>query len=144
MPRVGDIYRLVTLQTKTVNENAFKNEVIKAMLTGPPTVRSVYVVDEDGHLKGIITLNHILKGIAVQQGLATGNIDLKSPFKLFRYTPFGKARDMMRSPVHVTRNTKLQEALEKMIQQHMNELPVVDEEGKVIGDLNAFELLKFV
>jgi len=47
-------------------------------------------------------------------------------------------------PVYVTKGNKLQEALEKMVQQRMNELPVVDEDGKVIGDLNAFELLKFV
>ncbi|HBX23530.1 MAG TPA: CBS domain-containing protein [Desulfotomaculum sp.] len=81
MPQVGDIYQLFTCTAKTINENASTHEVIEAMLTGSPMVRSVYVVDDAEDLKGIITLNHIMKGIAVQQGLATGDMDFKSPFK---------------------------------------------------------------
>ncbi|HBX23531.1 MAG TPA: hypothetical protein DEF34_07880 [Desulfotomaculum sp.] len=50
----------------------------------------------------------------------------------------------MHPPVYATKDTKLKKALEKMVSGHLNELPVVDEHGKVIGDLNAFELLKFV
>ncbi len=144
MPQVGDIYQLLTCKAKIINENASKQEVIEAMLSGSPMVRSVYVVDDAGRLKGIITLGHIMQGIALQQGLVTGNMDFKSPSKLFRYSPFGSAKDTMLPPVYVAKNTKLQEALEKMLQQRNNELPVVDEDGKVIGDLNAFELLKFV
>lgn len=114
------------------------------MLAGSPMARAVYVVDDDSKLKGIITLGHIIKGIAVQQGLATGDNNFKSPYKLLQYSPFGSAKDIMGPPVYVTKETKLQDALEKMVLRHINELPVVDEKGKVIGDLNAFELLKFV
>ena len=105
--------------------------------------RSVYVVDDAGHLKGIITLGQIMKGIAVQEGLGTRDNDFKSPYKLFQYSPFGLAKDIMGPPAYVTKNTKLQAALETMVLGRINELPVVDEDGKVIGDLNAYELLKF-
>lgn len=114
------------------------------MLSGSPMSRAVYVVDETGHLKGIITLNSIMKGIAVQQGLNPGDMDFTSPFKLLRYLPSGTVKDIMRPPLLLTKNTKLQEALEIMVSERIDELPVVDEDGKVIGDLNAFELLKFV
>jgi len=144
MPQVGDIYQLLTCDAKTVNENAPKKEVIKAMLSGSPMARTVYVVDDAGQLKGVITLGHIMKGFAVQQGLDTGDNDFKSPFKLFRYSPFGLAKDIMGQPVYVTKDTKLQAALEKMVLGHIDELPVVDADGKVIGDLNAFEMLKFI
>ncbi len=53
---VGDIYRLLTLKPKVVNEKTSQEEVIDAMLSGSPVVRSVYVVDDSGTLKGIITL----------------------------------------------------------------------------------------
>ena len=144
MPRVGDIYQLLTCNPKTINENASQQEVIEAMLSGSPLARSVYAVDDAGHLKGIITLNNIMQGIAIQKGLAIRDIDFKSPFKLLRYTPFALARDIMGTPIYVTRDTKLQDALEKMVSELINELPVVDGDGKIIGDLNAFELLKFV
>lgn len=144
MPQVGDIYQLLTCEAKTVNENAPKKEVIEVMLSGSPMAHTVYVVDDTGQLKGIITLGHIMKGIAVQQGLDTGNYDFKSPYKLFQYSPFGLAKDIMGQPVYVTKDTNLQAALEKMVLGHIDELPVLDTDGKVIGDLNAFEILKFI
>ena len=144
MPKVGDIYQLLTCQAKTVSENSSKQEVIEVMLSGSPMARAVYVVDDVGKLKGIITLGHIMKGLAVQQGLATRDNNFKSPYKLLQYSPFGLAKDIISPPVYVTKETNLQEALEKMVFQRINELPVVDEAGMVIGDLNAFELLKFV
>jgi len=115
MPQVGDIYQLLTCNAKIINENASKHEVIEAMLTGSPMVRSVYVVDDAEQLKGIITLDQIIKGIAVQQGLATGDMDFMSPFKLLSYSPFGAAKDIMHPPVHATKDTKLKKALEKMV-----------------------------
>ncbi|MEW6458705.1 MAG: CBS domain-containing protein [Bacillota bacterium] len=48
----------------------------------------------------------------------------------------------MKPPVSVTKETKLEAALEKMLARGVSELPVVDADGRVIGDLNAFELLK--
>ena len=144
MPRVKDIYQLLTCEAKTVNETASKQEVIKVMTSGSPLARSVYVVDNEGKLKGTIALGDVIKGIAVQKGLTPGSNDFKSIFKLFQYSPYGAARDMMRPPVYATMNMKLQEALEIMIDSRLNELPVINDEGKVIGDLNAFELLKLL
>jgi CBS domain-containing protein len=51
---------------------------------------------------------------------------------------------MMRAPVQVTKESELQTALKKMADNNLSELPVTDNEGKIIGDLNAFEVLKFI
>ncbi len=64
--------------------------------------------------------------------------------KLFELSPFGTAADMMQLPVFLTKETELQAALKKMVDNNLYELPVTDEEGRVIGDLNAFEILKFI
>lgn len=140
---VKDIYQMLTCEYKAVKESATKQEIIEALLEGSPLVRSVCVVDEGGKLMGIITLADIMKGIAVQSGYNSGVIDLKSSRKLFQYSPFSKAGDIMSPPVYVSLDMKFQTALEKMIEHELDELPVIDEQGRLIGDLNAFELLQF-
>jgi CBS domain-containing protein len=143
MPTVGDIHKLLTCEPKMVNEKASRKEVVEVMLSGSPIARSVYVVDDSGRLKGVITLGDVLKGIAVQKGEAHVE-DAQSPFKLFQFSPFSIAKDIMGPAVFVTRDTKLQKALGKMVNRRRNELPVVDADRRVIGDLNAYELLKYL
>lgn len=142
--KVKDIYKLLTCQAKVIKENANKQEAVSTVLSGSPVSRSVYVVDDHRRLKGIITLEEIIKGVAVKSGIMPHDLNLNTPFQLLHYSPFGTARDLMAPPVSVTLETRLQEALEKMVEYRLNELPVVDDEGKIVGDLNAFEMLKFI
>jgi CBS domain-containing protein len=141
---VGDVYQLITTEAKTINENAQKQEVIDVILAGSNITRSVYVVDILGKLRGIITIDDIIGSIAVRTGYTPSSLSIKSAQKLFVLSPFGYAGDMMRAPVQVTKKTQLQTALEKMAEHDLSDLPVTDEEGRVIGDLSAFVILKFV
>lgn len=69
---------------------------------------------------------------------------METAHKLFVLSPFGTASDMMRAAVQVTKKSDLQTALKKMADNNLSDLPVIDEDGKVIGELNAFEFLKFI
>lgn len=144
MPKVGDVYRLITCQPKIVREDAPFSAVVEAMTTGSPVGRSVYVVDAEGRLKGIVGLVDVLKGVAVRQGIPLNGNSFKSPFKLLQYSAAARAGDLMRPPLSVTVEVSFQAAMEKMVARSVTELPVVDAEGRVIGDLNAFELLRFM
>lgn len=141
---VGDVYQLITTEPKTVHENAQKQEVINTLLTGSKTSHSVYVTNSLGILRGIITSGDIINSIAIRIGHIPRDLSMKSAHKLFVLSPFGTASDMMRPPVQVKKKSDLQSALKKMADNNLSELPVTDEEGKVIGELNAFEFLKCI
>ncbi|MDD4238961.1 MAG: CBS domain-containing protein [Desulfotomaculaceae bacterium] len=141
---VGDVYQLITTEAKTIDENAPKQEVISVFLSGSNLTHCVYVVNSLGKLQGIITMNDIIDSIALKIGYTPRSLNVISVPKLFELSPFGTASDMMRAPVYVTEQSELQAALKKMADHNLSELPVTDEEGKVIGDLNAFEILKFI
>jgi CBS domain-containing protein len=143
-PTVGDVYRLITKEAKTIDQNAKKHEVVKILLSGSTATRSVYVVNDIGQLKGIITVGDVIASIAVRTGHIPRRLSIKTAYKLFKLSGFGVAGDMMRAPVRVTKESELQTALEKMADNNLSELPVTDKEGKIIGDLNAFEVLKFI
>ena len=40
----------------------------------------------------------------------------------------------------VKRSDKLTKALQIMVEDHFTDLPVVDDDGKLIGELNSFEI----
>ncbi len=50
--------------------------------------------------------------------------------------------EFMETPVMVTNEHKVLDALRKMVEYHLNDLPVVDEKGKIIGELNSLEILE--
>lgn len=141
---VGDVYQLITTEPKTINENAQKQEVINTILSEPHTTRSLYVTNSHGILRGIITIEEIINNIAIRTGHIPRDMSIKSARKLFVLSPFGTAGDMMRSPVKVTKESDLHTALKKMADNNLTELPVTDDEEKVIGELNAFTFLKCI
>lgn len=141
---VGDVYQLITTEAKTIDENAPKQEAIEVMLSGASSTHSVYVINSIGKLRGVITVDDIIDSIAVRIGYIPKNLSIKTARKLFVLSTFGTASDMMRKPVHVTKESDLQTALKKMADNNLTDLPVVDEDGKIIGDLNAIEILKCI
>jgi CBS domain-containing protein len=50
---------------------------------------------------------------------------------------------LMRDPVTVKQDTELLEALRKMEEARMNDLPVVDADYKIVGELSGMEILRF-
>ena len=46
----------------------------------------------------------------------------------------------MEPPVYVKPKNKLTEALFRMLDEHMNDIPVVDDNMKLLGELNSMEL----
>jgi len=74
--------------------------------------RKAYVVDAGEHLKGTITMES------------------------------DAATDLMAKPVPVTRATPIGEIVRRVVEEHLNDFPVVDEAGRLIGEVNTHSLLK--
>nr|WP_315988426.1 CBS domain-containing protein [Desulforamulus aquiferis] len=100
MITVGAVHCLITTLPKCVNIKASKQEILETMLNGSPFTRAVYVTSDDGVLEGIITLQDVLEGLVISLGY-NPHEEIKTSQKLFKYSPFGTAGDIMKSPVFV-------------------------------------------
>jgi CBS domain-containing protein len=98
------------------------------------------VVDKDGKLKGIITPREVLKTVEVRE------------FETIRY-PFFEgaeilglltskyAKDMMSAPISVREDDEVEKAIDIMLDYGFFEVPVVDEEERVLGEINYFNII---
>ncbi len=135
--RVKDIMELITREAPIVHENSPLLNVLEEMVKDPKT-QSVYVVDKDGKLCGIITMS-----IALQY--------LYYPYIPPEYLEFdisvvegvnALARDVMLPPIYVREEDSLKDAFQKMFEYHLQEIPVVDNDLHVVGDLHGMELIQ--
>jgi CBS domain-containing protein len=117
-------------------------EVVHAMVQGSRR-RLVYVVDSGGKLKGAISLD-----------------DLKDV--IFRYYLDGKIRDALVVTEHIAElfssetaedvmdadlivcrdHERLQDVITRMIERDVKDMAVIDQEGRVIADLDILDLLQ--
>jgi CBS domain-containing protein len=134
---VGDVYELIVRTPTSVREDAQVREVIDGMLSNPLS-RKVYVVDGQGKLKGIITTETILRLIGYRTGVRqTG---ATSFYRFLRDMFKEDVIRLMTSTRSVTREDKLTTAMDIMLRDHVNDLPVVDADGRLVGELISLEL----
>ena len=135
--KVEDVMNLVTKTAAVVKESDNLKEVLKVMVKDPKT-QSVYVVNNRKQLVGIITLN-----IALQY-LYNEYIPpeyIKFDISVIEGTK-AEAKELMIPPIYVKKDDPIGKAFQKMFEFHLHELPVVDDNMHVIGDLNALELVQ--
>jgi len=132
---VRDAYRLVVPEPVVVTKGMSLHDVIGRIVEDPRT-RSAYVVDSRQRLLGMIGLKQMLT--AVERSLAV--FDKGRAAKRIAPPPFS-VEDYMFMPVTVSPDDRLISALKKMIEHDFEDLPVVDENGYLIGELNGFEVL---
>lgn len=90
---------------------------------------------------GIITVKELLKVLVVREEISGGKP--LSTGQLFLYVSKNTtASDIMSSPISVKKSDSLEKALDKFVNYGLEELPVIDENGVIIGDLDAYELLQ--
>ncbi|MFH1391699.1 MAG: CBS domain-containing protein [Candidatus Diapherotrites archaeon] len=94
--------------------------------------RTVFVVDESKNLIGVITIHEIFDYV----------FDEMKPKILnwFNKKKHLKAKDIMRPPITISLDDALDDALRAAKASNLQDLPVC-EDGKVVGELDCFELL---
>jgi CBS domain-containing protein len=98
------------------------------------------VVDKNGKLVGIITPRELLKAAEV-----SGYGGVRHPFfsgrEALHLLSSDYARDIMSSPVSVKPDDEVQKAIDIMLYNGFYEVPVVDNNGKVVGEINYFGII---
>ncbi len=123
---------MLATKPAVVKKGATIREAIDQMILNPVS-RKIYVVDERGILLGTVTTETILRLIGYRVGVREMGA---SSFIKFLIDALKESVDeVMDKSNIVTEDTKLTKALEIMVESHLNDLPVVDGNGRLIGEL---------
>ncbi len=140
---VKEIRKLITVEPAIVLENDSIQKIIDIFI-GNPVTRAVYVVDKKDSFIGIITIQDILKKISLDSH------SLSSLYSSPTFTGYNialsvkdvTAGDIMDPEVYfVHDDDPIEEAFNLLFKNKAGEIPVVDENDKLVGDLNVIELL---
>ena len=136
---VGDVAAKLVQTASTVGPKASIREVIENMVANPLS-RKVYVVDEQGRYLGTVSTETILRLIGYRVGVRKdGGLSfvrfLKDALK-------EEAAHIMVKGTTVTKDTKLVAALDVMVNEHLNDIPVVDPNGVLVGEMASLGLLE--
>ncbi|MBI1986824.1 MAG: CBS domain-containing protein [Nitrospinae bacterium] len=133
--KVKDCYQQVTPDVDLVGEDTPIQEVIRVISRNPAS-RAVFVINEKGGLTGIIGVQQLLNLLGMRYSR-------EDPLTLISEAMARVASDIMVPPRWVSPQDEVEEALKLAVQHNLQDIPVVDQ-GKVIGNLDCFEILNNV
>jgi CBS domain-containing protein len=121
-----------------VLEIATIREVFEKMFKNPHT-RLVYVVDSNGKCMGIISLGALIRHIFS----FSYEPSVHSRFLIPMITS-ETARDIMNMGlIYATAEDEVEDVIKEMIKAAIKEIPILDKEKKIIGDVTILDLLKY-
>jgi CBS domain-containing protein len=138
--KVKEAHETFIKDCTTIRSGSLIFEAIEALLT-TPTAQTVFVINDVGNLLGMIPLRDLIRVASARYGIHGRGFSeflqyLKDIMK-------DDVDDIMRPPMNVNQNDNLMKAMKIMEYYDLNSLPVVDDDGKLLGELNGVELLKF-
>lgn len=122
-----------------VFEHSTIRDVIDAMIQFEHS-RVVYVVNEAGALTGTISLGTLSRHVFSRSHETQIHARL-----LMNVITTSTAKDMMQKhPVFAMAEDEVGDVLKKMVDSSVKEIPILDGDRRVIGDVTLIDLLKFV
>jgi CBS domain-containing protein len=119
------ILEMCDAEAASVPVEATAEQAIRTMLDRH--VGAVVVIDENHRVAGIFTERDVLRRLALGE---------RDPGKI-------SVREVMTTPVEMaTRATTAGEALATMVERHYRHLPIVDDDGRLLGMLSIRNLLQ--
>lgn len=143
LPTDKRVSEVMTRDVVTLREDTPVVEAWETMLRH--LLKALPVLNESGKVTGIVTDEDLLQRAGLQQRLSVAErLDehtLKSEIAALRSNPL-KVKDVMTSPVITIRGDEpLGVAAARMAEHRIKRLPVLDEQGKLIGVLSRVDVL---
>ena len=121
-----------------VQENEAIKEVLKKMLQYPHT-RLIYVVDQNGILKGTISLGSLISHL-----FHHGFEPVIHSRSLISIITSETAQDIMnRGLIYATNEDNAETVIDRMIKAGIKEIAILDSEKRVNADLTMLDLLRY-
>ena len=135
--KVGDVLERLSNRPANVQKSAPVQEALNAMLANASSSQ-VYIIDQEGNLAGFLTTGTIIRLIGRR---ARDKESIALPFdRLLKEVGEMEVDVVMEKAMPVRRETSLKVALDTMYEQHLDGVPVVDDDHKLIGELTIVEL----
>ena len=141
METVEENYDALVGPAASVRKDATLGDAIKSMLAVPAT-RKVYVVADDGGLLGLITIEALMRHAGYRLGARETGIT--SFLRFLRDMESDAVESFMASAAPITKETRLVDVARKIVEHRINDFPVVDAQGRLVGELNSLKLLEAV
>lgn len=145
------VKNIMTTDVITVNENATVEKCANILSTHH--LSGLPVLDDEGHIKGVITegdlirRNSRIKGPAFLE-LLGGIIYLDNPNKFLddvKKSMGQFARDVMSNDlITVSPDAEIEDAATLLVRKKIKRLPVLDREGKLIGIVSRKDIMKYL
>ncbi|UCG68859.1 MAG: CBS domain-containing protein [Thermoplasmata archaeon] len=137
--KVEDVIDIMVGEPAILKEDAQLKDAVEA-ITQNLISRKVYVVNEEGVLTGLISIETLLRHVGYRVGVR--EVGVISFFKFLSGVFKENVTEIMeKKPVTVTNRHKVLDAMRLMVERHLNDLPIIDDDGKIIGELNSLEIL---
>lgn len=123
----------------SVSESSTVFEVIEKIAKSEKMML-LCVVDKEGRLAGVIPPRDVLELVVVRQ---FGR--MRHPFfgpEVLHFLVAKNAAEVMSAPAYVRLDDDVEKAINIMLARGFYEVPVVDQESKVIGVIDYFSLVK--
>jgi len=122
-----------------IHEDEGVREIVEAMIRFGHS-RILYVVDDGGRLLGTISL-----GALVRHVFSGSHEPRIHPRRLMTTITSENARHMMQKhPVFARKEEEIKGVLERMIKSNVKEIAIIDDEGRIVGDITMLDLLGFL
>ena len=130
------------MELPVVKTESSLREVLQAMVKRHRG-RIVYVVDFDGKVKGLISLDN-LKDVIFHHYMKSRVSDpLVITEHIMELFASEKAEDLMDAGLSVCHEHEcLHDVVTRMIERDVKDMPVLDQEGRIIADLDILDLLE--
>lgn len=109
-----------------------------------PQVRTIAVIDDSNHLLGIIPLTRLVDDLFLRvapEVFLRHVLDPVTGADDIRAHTAQTAHELMQEPLFVLNSTTIRDAFALMREHHIESVPIVDEEHRVVGQLDLIELL---
>jgi len=137
--RVRDLVQRFSFPANVLSPDRSIDDLLRKFVENP-RCRHVYVIDDDQRLVGVVRMNSVVQYLFPYAGMRinTNEWILGDLPRIARVN----LKDLINDRPHcVHPETSLTEMAEILISEKINELPVVDQDRRLIGQVNVFEII---
>jgi CBS-domain-containing membrane protein len=136
---VGDLEEAIGHDVHSVRKGDLISRALEQLVARPES-RAVYVVDEQDKLVGVVSFRQLLRVINARKGVPGPGL-----FPLFanlRSLMPERVEEIMRPAERVHPDTPIREAFRILEEARQNDLPIVDAQGRIVGELNGMRVMR--
>jgi len=138
--KIGDVlHKIGNLPYLTIHIDCTLEEASKK-IADVRHLRTIYVLDHEGRLQGTLSLGELIRSM-----ITAGHKPHFHARSLLARITAKKAADIMdKYVVYARKENDLNSVLERMIDNHIKEIPVVDEDKKIIVNIGIIDLWNLI